>query len=218
MTFDPKQTKVFKNWCLSVLGSIILTSVFVVKAFPEEIWEESFFEEGIELELEENFDFLSGSVSQDDPEDEFQDKNNSSRSIFNLFKSSVTVGNFSSQLSSSSSSKNKLILNISGSPEIHSLGFIDISTNFEINSKNRKFSNEIIRFNIQNSVDKLTWKLGKYRKTWGDVDGTSVLDIINPSKSILNQSLPDAESSSRWLGEASFFNSKVIVSAKSPTI
>ena len=176
-----------------------------VLAFSEEILEEDFFDDDIELELEEDFDFsevveLEGVILE-----EIQDQVNSGGSVFDLIQSSITFGNFNSHLSSSNSSKSKLILNMSSSPEIAKLGFLDISANFEIDSKNKEVSNDLMIFNVQNSLENLSWKLGKYRKTWGDVDGTSVLDVINPAGSILSQSLPGLKLPSRWLGETSVF-------------
>ena len=176
-----------------------------VLAFSEEILEEDFFDDDIELELEEDFYHSEVIEIEDVILEESQDQVNSGESVFDLIQSSITFGNFISHLSSSNSSKSKLILNMSSSPEIAKLGFLDISANFEIDSKNKEVSNDLMIFNVQNSLENVRWKLGKYRKTWGDVDGTSVLDVINPAGSILSQSLPGLELPSRWLGEASVF-------------
>ena len=205
MTYGPKQNKILTICFQQFLRVIVLTLAFNVLAFSEEILEEDFFDDDIELELEEDFDFsevveLEGAILE-----ETQDQVNSGGSVFDLIQSSITFGNFNSHLSSSNSSKSKLILNMSSSPEIAKLGFLDISANFEIDSKNKEVSNDLMIFNVQNSLENLSWKLGKYRKTWGDVDGTSVLDVINPAGSILSQSLPGLELPSRWLGETSVF-------------
>ena len=176
-----------------------------VLAFSEEILEEDFFDDDIELELEEDFYHSEVIEIEDVILEESQDQVNSGESVFDLIQSSITFGNFISHLSSSNSSKSKLILNMSSSPEIAKLGFLDISANFEIDSKNKEVSNDLMIFNVQNSLENLSWKLGKYRKTWGDVDGTSVLDVINPAGSILSQPLPGLELPSRWLGETSVF-------------
>ena len=189
MTYGPKQNKILTICFQQFLRVIVLTLSLNVLAFSEEILEEDFFDDDIELELEEDFDLsevveLEGVILE-----EAQDQVNSGESVFDLIQSSITFGNFNSHLSSSNSSKSKLILNMSSSPEIAKLGFLDISANFEIDSKNKEVSNDLMIFNVQNSLENLRWKLGKYRKTWGDVDGTSVLDVINPAGSILSQSL-----------------------------
>ena len=176
-----------------------------VLAFSEEILEEDFFDDDIELELEEDFYHSEVIELEDVILEESQDQVNSGESVFDLIQSSITFGNFNSHLSSSNSSKSKLILNMSSSPEIAKLGFLDISANFEIDSKNKEVLNDLMIFNVQNSLENVRWKLGKYRKTWGDVDGTSVLDVINPAGSILSQPLPGLELPSRWLGETSVF-------------
>ena len=205
MTYGPKQNKILTICFQQFLRVFVLTLSFAVWAFSEEILEDDFFEDDIELELEEDFDHsevieLEGVISE-----ESQGQVNSGESAFDLIQSSITFGNFNSHLSSSSSSESKLILSMSSSPEIAKIGFLDISVNFEIDSKNKEVSNDLMLLNIQNSLENLRWKLGKYRKTWGDVDGTSVLDVINPAESILSQSLPGMELSSRWLGETSVF-------------
>ena len=205
MTYGPKQNKILTICFQQFLRVIVLTLSLNVLAFSEEILEEDFFDDDIELELEEDFDLsevveLEGVILE-----EAQDQVNSGESVFDLIQSSITFGNFISHLSSSNSSKSKLILNMSSSPEIAKLGFLDISANFEIDSKNKEVSSDLMIFNVQNSLENLRWKLGKYRKTWGDVDGTSVLDVINPAGSILSQPLPGLELPSRWLGETSVF-------------
>ena len=222
MTYGPKQNKILTIYFQQFLRVIVLTLSFSVWAFSEEILEDDFFEDDIELELEENFDLFEEPGLQGIILEESHDQVNPDESVFDLIQSSITFGNFNSHLSSSNSSKSKLILNLSSSPEITSLGFFDVSANFEIDSKNKEVSNDLMLFNIQNSLESLRWKLGKYRKTWGDVDGTSVLDVINPAGSILNQSLPGLEMPSRWLGETSVFignnTSEIFFSFKRDTL
>ena len=222
MTYGPKQNKILTIYFQQFLRVIVLTLSFSVWAFSEEILEDDFFEDDIELELEENFDLFEEPGLQGIILEESHDQVNPGESVFDLIQSSITFGNFNSHLSSSNSSKSKLILNLSSSPEITSLGFFDVSANFEIDSKNKEVSNDLMLFNIQNSLESLRWKLGKYRKTWGDVDGTSVLDVINPAGSILNQSLPGLEMPSRWLGETSVFignnTSEIFFSFKRDTL
>ena len=130
MTYGPKQNKILTICFQQFLRVIVLTLSFNVLAFSEEILEEDFFDDDIELELEEDFDFsevveLEGVILE-----EAQEQVNSGGSVFDLIQSSITFGNFNSHLSSSNSSKSKLILNMSSSPEITKLGFLDISANF----------------------------------------------------------------------------------------
>ena len=135
MTYGPKQNKILTIYFQQFLRVIVLTLSFSVWAFSEEILEDDFFEDDIELELEEDFDHsevieLEGVISE-----ESQGQVNSGESVFDLIQSSITFGNFNSHLSSSNSSKSKLILNMSSSPEITKIGFLDISVNFEIDSE-----------------------------------------------------------------------------------
>ena len=126
MTYGPKQNKILTICFQQFLRVFVLTLSFAVWAFSEEILEDDFFEDDIELELEEDFDHsevieLEGVISE-----EFQGQVNSGESAFDLIQSSITFGNFNSHLSSSNSSKSKLILNMSSSPEIAKIGFLDI--------------------------------------------------------------------------------------------
>ena len=135
MTYGPKQNKILTICFQQSLRVIVLTLSFAVWAFSEEILEDDFFDDDIELELEEDFDHSEVIELEGNILEESQGQVNSGESVFDLIQSSITFGNFNSHLSSSNSSKSKLILNMSSSPEIAKLGFLDISVNFEIDQK-----------------------------------------------------------------------------------
>ena len=54
MTYGPKQNKILTICFQQFLRVIVLTLAFNVLAFSEEILEEDFFDDDIELELEED--------------------------------------------------------------------------------------------------------------------------------------------------------------------
>ena len=135
MIYGPKQNRILTICSQQFFGVIVLILSFSVWAFSEESLEEDFFEDDIELELEENFDLFEEPGLQGIILEESHDQVNPGESVFDLIQSSITFGNFNSHLSSSNSSTSKLILNLSSSPEITSLGFFDVSANFEIDSK-----------------------------------------------------------------------------------
>ena len=112
MTYGPKQNKILTIYFQQFLRVIVLTLSFAVWAFSEEILEDDFFEDDIELELEEDFDHSEVIELEGNILEESQGQVNSGESVFDLIQSSITFGNFNSHLSSSNSSKNKLILNV----------------------------------------------------------------------------------------------------------
>ena len=126
MTYGPKQNKILTIYFQQFLRVIVLTLSFSVWAFSEEILEDDFFEDDIELELEEDFDHSEVIELEGNILEESQGQVNSGESVFDLVQSSITFGNFNSHLSSSNSLKSKLILNMSSSPEITKIGFLDI--------------------------------------------------------------------------------------------
>ena len=137
MTYGPKQNKILTIYFQQFLRVIVLTLSFSVWAFSEEILEDDFFDDDIELELEEDFDHSEVIELEGNILEESQGQVNSGESVFDLVQSSITFGNFNSHLSSSNSSKSKLILNMSSSPELTKIGLLDISVNFEITRKHR---------------------------------------------------------------------------------
>ena len=113
MTYGPKQNKILTIYFQQFLRVIVLTLSFSVWAFSEEILEDDFFEDDIELELEEDFDHSEVIELEGNILEESQGQVNSGESVSDLVQSSITFGNFNSHLSSSNSSKSKLILNLS---------------------------------------------------------------------------------------------------------
>ena len=90
MKYGPKQNKILTICFQQFLRVIVLTLSFNVLAFSEEILEEDFFDDHIELELEEDFDLsemveLEGVILE-----ESQDQVNSGESVFDLIQSSIT--------------------------------------------------------------------------------------------------------------------------------
>jgi len=190
------------------MALIVLTLIFSFSASSEEIVEVDFFEDEIELELEENFDFSDEIYPKDADINDDKNSVDNGNSILDLVQSSITVGSFNSQIFNTRESKSAFIINLSSSSEIPSVGFVDVSANVSIDTEKRNLTNEITHFTIQNSIKNIKWKIGKFRKSWGDVEGSLALNTINPADSLLNQPLPGMDQSSRWLAEISFFTGK----------
>ncbi len=199
------------KFLISSLIFITFASIFTLKAYSKDIAENYFeldLEDSFDIELDENFEF------SEEKADEWTIPNSALGAVDkhiamrNLLESSLTVGSFNNNSAGIRLSENVLSFNLSTSTNIPSVGFMDISGKIGISAENKKLKNELVLLTIQNSVNNIHWKLGKFRKSWGDVDGASVLDIINPAKTILSPTLPGMELPSGWLTEATFFQGK----------
>ena len=217
MKYARKITSVLVAFFLFGFGLITEIPMFSIMALSEQMDEEYF-----DLELAEGLEFSEEIYTENVKLNRPQNLVDESASAFEPLQSSITVGNFNRNLSGIRSSQNKVILNLSTSADLPSIGFLDLSANVEIGQKNNKLNNELMRFTIENSSENIQWKFGKYRKSWGDVDGALVLDLINPTGSILNQELPNMEQPSRWLADLSFFlganTSELFVSLNRDTV
>ena len=90
MTYGPKQNKILTICFQQFLRVIVLTLSLNVLAFSEEILEEDFFDDDIELELEEDFYHSEVIEIEDVILEESQDQVNSGESVFDLIQSSIT--------------------------------------------------------------------------------------------------------------------------------
>ena len=204
---------------LSGLAFVTFTLTFTANVFAKNIAEDYFeleLEDSLELDLEDSLE-LDLQDSLELPKEQFSEEKvqngplslaNKRIPIWDLLGSSLTLGNFNGNVAGIRLLENTLTLNLSTSTNIPSVGYVDFSGNIGIWSENEKLNNELMLFTIQNSFSNIHWKLGKFRKSWGDVDGSLVLDVINPSETILGKKLPGMELSSRWLTEVTFFNGK----------
>ena len=88
MTYGPKQNKILTIYFQQFLRVIVLTLSFSVWAFSEEILEDDFFEDDIDLELEEDFYHSEVIELEDVILEESKDQVNSGESLFDLMKRS----------------------------------------------------------------------------------------------------------------------------------
>jgi len=196
---------------LSCLAFVTFTLTFTGNVFAKDIAEDYFkleLEDSLELDLEDSLELPTEQFTKEKIQNGTLSLANKRTPIWDLLESSLTLGNFNSNVAGISSAENRFTLNVSTSTNIPSIGFVDFSGNIEIWAENRKFNNELMLFTIQNSFSNFHWKLGKFRKSWGDVDGALVLDVINPSETIISKKLPGMEFPSRWLTEVTLFNGK----------
>ena len=196
---------------LSGLAFVTFTLTFTVNVFAKDIAEDYFkldLEDSLELDLEDSLELPTEQFAKEKIQNGTLSLANKRTPIWDLLESSLTLGNFNSNVAGIRSSKNTLTLNVSTSTDIPSVGFMDISANIGLWEGKKKFNNELMLFTIQNSFSDIQWKIGKFHKSWGNVDGALVLDIINPAETILRKKLPGMELSSRWLAEVTFYNGR----------
>ena len=67
------------------------------------------------------------------------------------------------------------------------------------------------KFTLQNSYEDVSWKLGKMRIGWGELEGISILDIVNPAASSSGSGNGDRDTS-QWALSADYFIGEDILS------
>ena len=91
------------------------------------------------------------------------------------------------------------------------LGFLEWAGNAAIANDNVKF--DLTRIHLQNSAGDFSWKLGKYRIGWGEVEGAPALDVINAGLSFSGIGLSSDELPGQWFAGVDYFANDYTVSA-----
>lgn len=71
---------------------------------------------------------------------------------------------------------------------------------------------DLTRIQLQNSAGDLSWKLGKYRIGWGEIEGAPVLDVLNSVLSF-GSDRPSDELPGQWFAGLDYFPSTVTISS-----
>ena len=71
---------------------------------------------------------------------------------------------------------------------------------------------DLTRIQLQNSAGDLSWKLGKYRIGWGEIEGVPVLDVLNSALSF-GSGLQSDELPGQWFAGLDYFASAVTISS-----
>ena len=64
------------------------------------------------------------------------------------------------------------------------------------------------KFTLQNSYEDVSWKLGKMRIGWGELEGISILDIVNPAASSTGSASGDSDAG-QWALSADYFSVRI---------
>ena len=93
------------------------------------------------------------------------------------------------------------------------LGNIEWKAQLAAEDNNGTSTSETIlkKFTLQNSYKDVSWKLGKMRIGWGELEGISILDIVNPAASSSGSSSGERDSG-QWALSADYFIGEDILS------
>ena len=67
------------------------------------------------------------------------------------------------------------------------------------------------KFTLQNSYKNVSWKLGKMRIGWGELEGISILDIVNPAASSSSSTNGESDAG-QWALSADYFQGEATLS------
>ena len=166
----------------------------------------------VELETESEFDVINLG-SQGSLESFYLDGSfNLFKSKFNKINPSLTLGGFFSNISDISNQNYKTNLNLKSSFDLGEFGFVDFSGRLKHETKKDQFEYDINLLQIQNSSGPINWVFGKNRISWGDVEGSTALDVLNISNSILEQELPNSDHMGRWFAQSTYFANETTTS------
>ena len=180
-----------------------------IHSFSDEIME---LPDEVELETESEFDVIDLS-SQNSPESFSLDGSfNTFKSKFNKVNPSLTFGSYFSNISDVSNQNYKTHLNLKSNFELGEFGFLDFSGRLKHETKKDQFEYDVNLLQIQNSSGPINWVFGKNGITWGDVEGSTALDVLNISNSILEQELPNSDHMGRWFAQSTYFTNETTTS------
>lgn len=101
-------------------------------------------------------------------------------------------------------------INIANEHNLGSLGYLEWAGNAAIDAT--EVTLDLTRIHLQNSAGNLSWKLGKYRIGWGEIEGAPVLDVLNSALSF-GSGLPSDELPGQWFAGLDYFPGTVTVSS-----
>ncbi len=101
-------------------------------------------------------------------------------------------------------------INLANEHTLGALGFLEWAGNAAIADNEVAF--DLSRIHLQNSVGDFSWKLGKYRIGWGEIEGAPVLDVVNAGLSFDTIGLPSDELPGQWFANVDYFASGFTVS------
>ena len=102
-------------------------------------------------------------------------------------------------------------INLANEHSLGTRGFLEWAANAVIVDDVVAF--DLSRIHLQNSAGDFSWKLGKYRIGWGEIEGAPVLDVINGGLSFGGSGLPSDELPGQWFAGLDYFANGFTVSS-----
>ena len=102
-------------------------------------------------------------------------------------------------------------INLANEHSLGSLGYLEWAANAAIVDDVVTF--DVSRIHLQNSAGDFSWKLGKYRIGWGEIEGAAVLDVVNSGLSFGGSGLPSDELPGQWFIGVDYFANSFVVSS-----
>lgn len=95
-------------------------------------------------------------------------------------------------------------INLANEHSLGTLGYLEWAANAAI--VDDEVTLDLSRIHLQNSAGDFSWKLGKYRIGWGEVEDAPVLDVINAGLSFSGSGLPSDELPGQWFLGLDYFS------------
>jgi len=188
---------------------VIFFYLLPIHSFSDEVIE---LPDEFELETELEFDVIDLSSQKSLEGFSLDGSLNTFKSKFNKVNPSLTFGSFFSNISDVSNQNYKTHLNLKSNYDLGEFGFLDFSGRLKHETKKDQFEYDINLLQIQNSSGPINWVFGKNRISWGDVEGSTALDVLNISNSILEQELPNSNHIGRWFAQSTYFTNETTTS------
>ena len=188
---------------------VIFFYLLPIHPFSDEVME---LPDEVELETELEFDVIDLSNQKSLEGFSLDDSFNTFKSKFSKVNPSLTFGSFFSNISDVSNQNYKTHLNLKSNFDLGEFGFLDFSGRLKHETKKDQFEYDVNLLQIQNSSGPINWVFGKNRITWGDVEGSKALDVLNISNSLLEQELPSSDQTGRWFAQSTYFTNETTTS------
>lgn len=126
------------------------------------------------------------------------------------FEMSATVGLSYSDLGGVTDTTYAAQFDIANEHNLGSLGYLEWAGNVQITEGD--VTANLSRIHLQNSGGDFSWKIGKYRIGWGEIEGVPVLDVVNSALSFSDVGLSSDELPGQWFAGLDYFGNGYSIS------
>lgn len=101
-------------------------------------------------------------------------------------------------------------INLSNEHSFGALGYLEWAGNVFLTEG--EVTANLSRIHLQNSLGDASWKIGKYRIGWGEIEMAPVLDVVNGALSFSDVGLSSDELPGQWFAGLDYFGGGYVVS------